>query len=303
MTTSSPATNEAVASTNSSDVRSTNPATSSAGPVEATTSVDKVTSVATLLADTEAATTLDTASGGLDTVTSLELNTNPAPSSSSATVATAGAETATAGAESEPETTAQSLLVSESPAPAPAPSSSSASAKHSNASSKSAVKGDLSKSQTDIDLNHRALLNSDLLLISDPISDDISDTEVTKSVLSTDEIFTTQQNYSQSSIIVFLGENQTETISEINTSETMPLDGVNEFEELEAKSGKGEEAHELAESRSLKMEEVPDCVLQPPPTPTHPHPPCSASVITHNIAPSAYSVLFFGSLEYIMCKL
>ena len=272
MTTSSPATNEAVASTNSSDVRSTNPATSSAGPVEATTSVDKVTSVATLLADTEAATTLDTASGGLDTVTSLELNTNPAPSSSSssATVATAGAETATAGAESEPETTAQSLLVSESPAPAPAPSSSSASAsaKHSNTSSKSAVKGDLSKSQTDIDLNHRVILNSDLV-ISDPISDDISDTEVTKSVLSTDEIFTTQQNYSQSSIIVFLGENQTETISEINTSETMPLDGVNEFEELEAKSGKGEEAHELAESRSLKMEEVPDCVLQPPPTPTH----------------------------------
>ena len=272
MTTSSPATNEAVASTNSSDVRSTNPATSSAGPVEATTSVDKVTSVATLLADTEAATTLDTASGGLDTVTSLELNTNPAPSSSSssATVATAGAETATAGAESEPETTAQSLLVSESPAPAPAPapSSSSASATHSNASSKSAVKGDLSKSQTDIDLNHRVILNSDLV-ISDPISDDISDTEVTKSVLSTDEIFTTQQNYSQSSIIVFLGENQTETISEINTSDTMPLDGVNEFEELEAKSGKGEEAHELAESRSLKMEEVPDCVLQPPPTPTH----------------------------------
>ena len=297
MTTSSPATNEAVASTNSSDVRSTNPATSSAGPVEATTSVDKVTSVATLLADTEAATTLDTASGGLDTVTSLELNTNPAPSSSSATVATAGAETATAGAESEPETTAQSLLVSGSPAPAP--SSSSASAKHSNASSKSAVKGDLSKSQTDIDLNHRALLNSDLLLISDPISDDISDTEVAKSILSTDEIFTNQQNYSQSSIIVFLGENQTETISEINTSETMPLDGVNEFEELEAKSGKGEEAHELAESRSLKMEEVPDCVLQPPPTHTHPptHPPCSASVITHNISPSAYSVLFFVSLD------
>ena len=269
MTTSSPATNEAVASTNSSDVRSTNPATSSAGPVEATTSVDKVTSVATLLADTEAATTLDTASGGLDTVTSLELNTNPAPSSSSATVATAGAETATAGAESEPETTAQSLLVSESPAPAPAPSSSSASAKHSNASSKSAVKGDLSKSQTDIDLNHRVILNSDLV-ISDPISDDISDTEVTKSgVLSTDEIFTTQQNHSESSIVVFLGENETETISEIDTSETMPLDGVNEFEELEAKSGKGEEAHELAESRSLKMEEVPDCVLQPPPTPTH----------------------------------
>ena len=271
MTTSSPATNEAVASTNSSDVRSTNPATSSAGPVEATTSVDKVTSVATLLADTEAATTLDTASGGLDTVTSLELNTNPAPSSSSATVATAGAETATAGAESEPETTAQSLLVSESPAPAPAPSSSSASAKHSNASSKSAVKGDLSKSQTDIDLNHRVILNSDLV-ISDPISDDISDTEVAKSILSTDEIFTNQQNYSQSSIIVFLGENQTETISEINTSETMPLDGGNEFEELEAKSGKGEEAHELAESRSLKMEEVPDCVHQPPPTPTHPPP-------------------------------
>ena len=269
MTTSSPATNEAVASTNSSDVRSTNPATSSAGPVEATTSVDKVTSVATLLADTEAATTLDTASGGLDTVTSLELNTNPAPSSSSATVATAGAETATAGAESEPETTAQSLLVSESPAPAPAPSSSSASAKHSNASSKSAVKGDLSKSQTDIDLNHRVILNSDLV-ISDPISDDISDTEVTKSgVLSTDEILTTQQNHSESSIVVFLGENETETISEIDTSETMPLDGVNEFEELEAKSGKGEEAHELAESRSLKMEEVPDCVLQPPPTPTH----------------------------------
>ena len=276
MTTSSPATNEAVASTNSSDVRSTNPATSSAGPVEATTSVDKVTSVATLLADTEAATTLDTASGGLDTVTSLELNTNPAPSSSSssATVATAGAETATAGAESEPETTAQSLLVSESPAPAPAPapssSSASASAKHSNASSKSAVKGDLSKSQTNIDLNHRVLLNSDLLVISDPISDDISDTEVTKSgVLSTDEIFTTQQNHSESSIVVFLGENETETISEIDTSETMPLDGVNEFEELEAKSGKDEEAHELAESRSLKMEEVPDCVLQPPPTPTH----------------------------------
>ena len=275
MTTSSPATNEAVASTNSSDVRSTNPATSSAGPVEATTSVDKVTSVATLLADTEAATTLDTASGGLDTVTSLELNTNPAPSSSSsATVATAGAETATAGAESEPETTAQSLLVSESPAPAPAPapssSSASASAKHSNTSSKSAVKGDLSKSQTNIDLNHRVLLNSDLLVISDPISDDISDTEVTKSgVLSTDEIFTTQQNHSESSIVVFLGENETETISEIDTSETMPLDGVNEFEELEAKSGKGEDAHELAESRSLKMEEVPDCVLQPPPTPTH----------------------------------
>ena len=231
--------------------------------------MDKVTSVATLLADTEAATTLDTASGGLDTVTSLELNTNPAPSSSSATVATAGAETATAGAESEPETTAQSLLVSESPAPAPAPSSSSASAKHSNASSKSAVKGDLSKSQTDIDLNHRVILNSDLV-ISDPISDDISDTEVTKSgVLSTDEILTTQQNHSESSIVVFLGENETETISEIDTSETMPLDGVNEFEELEAKSGKGEEAHELAESRSLKMEEVPDCVLQPPPTPTH----------------------------------
>ena len=275
MTTSSPATNEAVASTNSSDVRSTNPASSSAGPVEATTSVDKVTSVATLLADTEAATTLDTASG-LDTVTSLELNTNPAPSSSSAaTVAGAGAETetVTAGAETEPETTAQSLLVSASPAPAPAPSSSSASAsaKHSNASSKSAVKGDLSKNQTD-----SVLLNSDLLVASsDPISDDVSDTKVTKSgVLPADEIFTTQQNYSESSVVVFLGENQTETISEIEPSETMamPLDGVDEFEELEAKSEKGEEAHELAESRSLKMEEVPDCVL---PTSTHPnlHPP------------------------------
>ena len=270
MTTSSPATNEAVASTNSSDVRSTNPASSSAGPVEATTSVDKVTSVATLLADTEAATTLDTASG-LDTVTSLELNTNPAPSSSSAaTVAGAETDTVTAGAETEPETTAQSLLVSASPAPAPAPSSSSASAsaKHSNASSKSAVKGDLSRNQADIDLSHRVLLNSDLLVISDPVSDDVSDTEVTKSgVLSTDEILTTQQNYSESSIVVFLGENETETISEINTSETMPLDGVDEFDELEAKNDKGEEAHELAESRSLKMEEVPDCVL---PTSTHP---------------------------------
>ena len=296
MTTSSPATNEAVASTNSSDVRSTNPASSSAGPVEATTSVDKVTSVATLLADTEAATTLDTASG-LDTVTSLELNTNPAPSSSAATVAAAGAETdtVTAGAETEPETTAQSLLVSASPAPAPAPSSSSASAsaKHSNASSKSSVKGDLSKNQTD-----SVLLNSGLLVISDPIRDDVSDTEVvTKSgVLSTDEILTTQQNYSESSIVVFFGENQTETISEIEPSETMamPLDGVDEFEELEAKSEEGEEAHELAESRSLKMEEVPDCVL---PTSTHPNPPCSASVITHNVAPSAYSVSFFVSLE------
>ena len=290
MTTSSPATNEAVASTNSSDVRSTNPASSSAGPVEATTSVDKVTSVATLLADTEAATTLDTASG-LDTVTSLELNTNPAPSSSSAaTVAGAETETVTAGAETEPETTAQSLLVSASPAPAPSSSSASASAKHSNASSKSAVKGDLSKNQTD-----SVLLNSDLLVISDPIRDDVSDTEVTESgVLSTDEIFTTQQNYSESSIVVFLGENQTETISEIEPSETMPLDGVDEFEELEAKSEKGEEAHELAESRSLKMEEVADCVL---PTSTHPNPPCSASVITHNVAPSAYSVSFFVSLE------
>ena len=287
MTTSSPATNEAVASTNSSDVRSTNPASSSAGPVEATTSVDKVTSVATLLADTEAATTLDTASG-LDAVTSLELNTNPAPSSSSA----AETDTVTAGAETEPETTAQSLLVSASPAPAPSSSSASASAKHSTAfSSKSAVKGDLSKNQTD-----SVLLNSDLLVSSDPIRDDVSDTEVvTKSgVLSTDEIFTTQQNYSESSIVVFLGENQTETISEIEPSETMPLDGFDEFEELEAKSEKGEEAHELAESRSLKMEEVADCVL---PTSTHPNPPCSASVINHNIAPSAYSVSFFVSLE------
>ena len=300
MTTSSPATNEAVASTNSSDVRSTNPASSSAGPVEATTSVDKVTSVATLLADTEAATTLDTASG-LDTVTSLELNTNPAPSSSSAaTVAGAETDTVTAGAETEPETTAQSLLVSASPAPAPAPSSSSASAsaKHLIASSsKSAVKGDLSKNQTD-----SVLLNSDLLVISDPIRDDVSDTEVvTKSgVLSTDEILTTQQNYSESSIVVFLGENETETISEINTSETMPLDGVDEFEELEAKSEKGEEAHELAESRSLKMEEVPDCVFQ---TSTHPNPPCSASVITHNVAPSAYSVFVVLCYFRIMCKL